>query len=949
MKRVCFVTALLLFSILLNSAFAQQNLPSNFTSTTLSTGWSQPVGLTFNMAGNQMFVWERAGKIWMVENGVKKLLLDISPEVGAYHDCGMLGFALDPNFDINGYLYLLYSVDRHHLLYHGTASYSSTTNEYYNATIGRLTRYTATKTSTGYTVDMLSRKILIGATKSTGIPAVSSMHHLGSLAFGSDGSLLVCTGDAATSSGVDTGSYSTTYFQQALDDGIITPQENVGAFRSQLLESYNGKILRIDPLTGNGLPSNPFYESTKPSSIRSKVWALGLRNPFRMTLKPGTGSTNMADGNPGVLYLGDVGWNVWEELDVVNKPGMNFGWPTFEGLSVLGSYSNRNVYNYHAPNPLYGINGCTQQYFYFKDLIKEATQSGTATFTNPCDRSQTIPSTVKTFVHSRPIIDWKHGTGPSRTGTFTSTGTATTINIGATGSPVSGPQFGGNCSVGGVFYPHSDFPLPYRNSFFFGDYGRQWVRTISMNTSDQPVSVSNFIDTLARVVAMATNPVEYGLYYISFTSEIRKITYNGSNQPPKAVASSDKYYGPSPLTVQFTGSASSDPEGQPLKYLWDFGDGTSSTLANPSHVFNAPSTAPINYTVKLKVTDNHGAEDLTQLVIFVNNTPPQVTVTSPANNSLYPVTQQSTYALRATVTDKEHTSSQLFYQWQTILRHDDHEHPEPANTNKDATTTLDPLGCGTETYYYRIVLTVTDAGGLATTKEVQLFPYCGKVTSFTVVDATTNKDIQTIQNGSTLGMNRLPRYINIRANTSGSPLGSVVLDLTGTQTKNNTDNTAPFSLFGDTNGDYAGWTTAIGNYTLKGTPFSSSGGSGVVGTGLTINFSIAKKQGTTTQQSAATLQTTIDADRVIPEGRGDFSISYQPNPFKQQFTIRMKNKGDSKLPFKLIDANGRTIISLNDVQDGQTITVDKNTAPGVYFIIVGEEEKERKFKILKVD
>ena len=63
-----------------------------------------------------MFVWEKAGKVWVVENGIKSLLIDISPEVGNWNDFGLLGFALHPDFEINGYFYLLYTVDRHHFI-----------------------------------------------------------------------------------------------------------------------------------------------------------------------------------------------------------------------------------------------------------------------------------------------------------------------------------------------------------------------------------------------------------------------------------------------------------------------------------------------------------------------------------------------------------------------------------------------------------------------------------------------------------------------------------------------------------------------------------------------------------------------------------------------------------------------------------------------------------------
>ena len=99
---------------------------------------------------------------------------------------------------------------------------------------------------------------------------------------------------------------------------------------------------------------------------------------------------------------------------------MNFGWPLFEGLERAQrgytGYASKLTLNYYAPNPLYQVNGCNQQYFYFQNLTKQETANGTATFLNPCNPTQTIPSSIPTFEHSRPIIDWRHGAaGPSRT------------------------------------------------------------------------------------------------------------------------------------------------------------------------------------------------------------------------------------------------------------------------------------------------------------------------------------------------------------------------------------------------------------------------------------------------------------------------------------------------------------------------------------------------------
>ncbi|AHJ97748.1 hypothetical protein [Hymenobacter swuensis] len=69
----------------------------------------------------------------------------------------------------------------------------------------------------------------------------------------------------------------------------------------------------------------------------------------------------------------------------------------------------------------------------------------------------------------------------------------------------------------------------------------------------------------------------------------------------------------------------------------------------------------------------------------------------------------------ATVADQEHGAGQLSYLWQCYLHHADYEHPEPTQTTPTGSLTTSALGCGAETYYYRVVLTVTDAAGLATT------------------------------------------------------------------------------------------------------------------------------------------------------------------------------------------------------------------------------------------
>src|SRR5450432_1120338 len=89
--------------------FAETDIPGP-----VNSEWNGAVGVTFDSTG-RMFVWEREGRVWFKDPSDSSftLLLDISEEVGAWDDHGMLGFALDPNFRVNGYIYLLYVVDRH--------------------------------------------------------------------------------------------------------------------------------------------------------------------------------------------------------------------------------------------------------------------------------------------------------------------------------------------------------------------------------------------------------------------------------------------------------------------------------------------------------------------------------------------------------------------------------------------------------------------------------------------------------------------------------------------------------------------------------------------------------------------------------------------------------------------------------------------------------------------
>jgi hypothetical protein len=146
---------------------------------------------------------------------------------------------VDPNFASNGLIYLLYVVNSHHLLYYGTPSYNPLTDGSGNATIGRVTRYKTVTSGGNLVADLSTRFILIGESKSTGMPILHHSHGVGSLVFAADGTLLVTMVMQPVTKAVDAGSEDGTFYAQALADGIIRPEENVGAFRAQMVNSMS--------------------------------------------------------------------------------------------------------------------------------------------------------------------------------------------------------------------------------------------------------------------------------------------------------------------------------------------------------------------------------------------------------------------------------------------------------------------------------------------------------------------------------------------------------------------------------------------------------------------------------------------------------------------------------------------------------------------------------------
>ena len=253
----------------------------DLTLTTIASGLQSPLDLQ-SAPGDRarLFVVEQAGRIRILRGGtlVAAPFLDIVARVGSGGERGLLGLAFHPQFAANGRFYVNYT-DRN-----GDTHIS----EFRAAS------------ATADTVDPGSERELMF------VAQPFANHNGGGLGFASDGTLYIGLGDGG--SGGD-------------------PQRN-GQNRGVRL----GKLLRISVDSGSpyGIPAdNPFATA---AGVLPEIYAFGLRNPWRFSFDRATGD----------LYIGDVGQNAIEEIDVELAPrrgGQNYGWNVTEGSRCFNASS----------------------------------------------------------------------------------------------------------------------------------------------------------------------------------------------------------------------------------------------------------------------------------------------------------------------------------------------------------------------------------------------------------------------------------------------------------------------------------------------------------------------------------------------------------------------------------------------------------------------------------
>jgi glucose/arabinose dehydrogenase/PKD repeat protein len=280
------------------------------------------------------------------------------------------------------------------------------------------------------------------------------------------------------------------------------------------------------------------------------------------------------------------------------------------------------------------------------------------------------------------------------------------------------PHAGESAAVtGGPVYRHDMFPPEYRGDLFFGDYAKGFIKNADLDSGGNITAVHDFDRLAGAVVDMKVAP-DGSMYYLNYwPGSLHRITYNTTSHLPVASASADATKGVEPMTVHFSSAGSHDPDDDPLNYHWTFGDGTTSTEANPTKTYSEKGV----YTARLTVSAG-GDQTPAQPIVIQVGLPPALTVSAPTEGQLYRAGDTITYnAFASDAAGFDLNDANI--KTEVRLHHGTHFHPFVGPlTGRAGSFTIPSTGESSGDTSYEIKVTATDANGLSTSKIVNILP-----------------------------------------------------------------------------------------------------------------------------------------------------------------------------------------------------------------------------------
>lgn len=439
-------------------------------------------------------------------------------------------------------------------------------------------------------------------------------HVGGDMTFDEEGDLYIATGD------------NTNPFES---DAYTPIDERDGreAFDAQRTSAntndLRGKLLKITPEDDGGysIPEGNLFEPGTEDT-RPEIYGMGFRNPFRIALGPESGQVAVADYGPDASEADpDRGPKGLVEWNLVDEPG-NYGWPYCTGDSQA-----YNDYDF-------------------------ATEESGAEFDCEAPVNDSPNNTGLTELPPAQDADVWYGYDESEV--FPELGAGG-------GGPMAGPFYD--------YDPDLDsdgkFPEYFDGSAFFYEWTRNYVKEFRFDGNNNLQDIEPFMDDTEFLspMDMEFGPdgtmyvLEYGNdgYFVeSPEAKLSQISYaTEGERAPIAQADAEPTSGDAPLEVEFSSEGSNDPDpGDEISYEWDFGDGETSTEANPTHTY----TENGDYGAQLTVTDSTGRSSTANEDITVGNNEPEVDIEQPVDGGFFDFGDEIPYDV--SVTDEEDGSTE---------------------------------------------------------------------------------------------------------------------------------------------------------------------------------------------------------------------------------------------------------------------------------------------------
>jgi len=598
----------------------------------------------------------------------------LAAEVPIYQDDeeGLQGIAIDPDFSRNHWVYLYYSppldtpVDDPSTpeVNEGDAPFEGTEADFARFRgVLRLSRFKLV----GDQLDLSTEQQIIDVAADRGI----CCHVSGQIDFDGRGNLFLSTGD-------DTNPFFSDGYAP-LDD---RPGRNPAFDARRSAGNTNdlrGKLLRIRVKAGGGytIPQGNLFRPGTPKT-RPEIDAMRLRNPFRFSVNRTNGDVYMADYSPDAPepnpLRGPAGHGRWM---LIQKPG-NYGWPYCVTLDM--PYVDYDFATGESGEPF--------------DCRRPVNDSALNT------GRRVLPPLVQPDV-------WY---------TYQDTGEFPELfqNAGGDGiGPMAGPAYQYDAKSDSRF----KWPRYYHGVPLFYEWTRDYIKEFRLNRPN-----GNRLEDIRHVPVFVDNPMdmEFGpdgaLYVLEYgdgffsenpDAQLARIDFVRGNYTPVPQVAAEPTTGLAPLTVAFSSAGTSDPNGDPITYEWNFDmDGTvDSTEPNPTFTYEENGV----FDATLKVTDSTGRTAAASVVIIIGNVAPTVELTtSPAPGEPFQFGQQVTY--QVTVTDDSPVDCSAVTVGY-ILGHEEHGHPlsSTAGCTGTITTVVDSGQAGASNLSAAFVASYTDA------------------------------------------------------------------------------------------------------------------------------------------------------------------------------------------------------------------------------------------------